>query len=86
MFGHCDAPAHWAAHLVALRDLQKRTSAVTEFVPLPFVHMEAPIYRRGRARPGPTLRECFLMHAGGLAGASAWRATLWCVMWCTARG
>ena len=46
-----------------LRDLQKKTEGITEFVPLPFVHMEAPIYLRGLARPGPTWRETVLMHS-----------------------
>jgi FO synthase len=63
MFGHMDSPAAWARHLIAIRDLQKRTGGFTEFVPLPFVHMEAPLYRKGRARRGPTFRETVLMHA-----------------------
>ncbi len=63
MFGHLETPRHWARHLLALRDLQQHTGGFTEFVPLPFVHMEAPLYRRGRARPGPTWREVRLMHA-----------------------
>jgi FO synthase len=63
MFGHLEAPRHWARHLLAIRDLQQQTGGFTEFVPLPFVHMEAPLYRRGRARPGPTWREARLMHA-----------------------
>ena len=63
MFGHIEGPAHWARHLLALRDLQARTGGITEFVPLPFVHMEAPIYLAGRARKGPTFREAILMHA-----------------------
>lgn len=63
MFGHVDAPQHWARHLLAIRRLQARTSGFTEFVPLPFVHMEAPLYRKGRARRGPTYREAVLMHA-----------------------
>jgi FO synthase len=63
MFGHVDAPRHWATHLLALRDLQRRTGGLTEFVPLPFVHMEAPLARKGRARRGPTFREVRLMHA-----------------------
>jgi FO synthase len=63
MFGHIDGPASWARHLLAIRDLQARTGGFTEFVPLPFVHMEAPIYRRGLARRGPTFREAVLMHA-----------------------
>lgn len=63
MYGHVERPEHWARHLLVLRDLQEETGGFTEFVPLPFVHMEAPIYRRGGARPGPTFREAVLMHA-----------------------
>ena len=63
MFGHMDSPASWARHLIAIRDLQKRTGGFTEFVPLPFVHMEAPLYRKGQARRGPTFRETVLMHS-----------------------
>jgi FO synthase len=65
MYGHVEEPVHWARHLLALRTLQQRTGGLTEFVPLPFVHMEAPIYFAGRARPGPTWREAVLMHAIG---------------------
>ncbi len=63
MYGHIDHPRHWARHLASVRDLQARTGGFTEFVPLPFVHMEAPIYLQGRARRGPTFRESLLMHA-----------------------
>ena len=63
MYGHIDGSRHWARHLAAVRDLQARTGGFTEFVPLPFVHMEAPIYLQGRARRGPTFRESLLMHA-----------------------
>jgi len=63
MFGHLETPRHWARHLLAIRNLQRETGGFTEFVPLPFVHMEAPMYRRGLARPGPTWRETVLMHA-----------------------
>jgi len=63
MFGHVDSYRDWAVHLRRLRDLQKRTDGFTEFVPLPFVAHEAPLYKRGQARPGPTLREAVLMHA-----------------------
>ena len=63
MFGHVEQPIHWARHLLALRDLQAETHGITEFVPLPFVHMEAPMYLRGFARKGPTFRETILMHA-----------------------
>ena len=63
MFGHLESPAHWAGHLLAIRRLQLETGGFTEFVPLPFVHMEAPLYKRGLARKGPTWRETVLMHA-----------------------
>jgi FO synthase len=63
MFGHVEGPLHWARHLLRVRELQKTTRGFTELVPLPFVHMEAPIFARGGARPGPTFREAVLMHA-----------------------
>jgi FO synthase len=63
MFGHVDRYRHWAIHLHRLLELQRRTGGITEFVPLPFVADEAPIYRRGQARRGPTFREAVLMHA-----------------------
>jgi FO synthase len=63
MFGHVDGPRNWARHLLRLREQQHRSGGFTEFVPLPFVHMEAPIYLKGRARPGPTFREAVLVHA-----------------------
>lgn len=63
MFGHVDGPRDWARHLLAIRDLQARTGGFTEFVPLPFVPMEAPIGLRGESRRGPTFREVRLMHA-----------------------
>ncbi len=63
MYGHVERPINWARHLLRLRDLQAETGGITEFVPLPFVHMEAPMYLRGQARKGPTLREAVLMHA-----------------------
>ncbi|MCA1471110.1 5-amino-6-(D-ribitylamino)uracil--L-tyrosine 4-hydroxyphenyl transferase CofH [Bradyrhizobium sp. NBAIM03] len=65
MFGHVDRYEHWAKHLLRIRDLQTETGGFTEFVPLPFVHMEAPIYLKGRSRKGPTFREVVLMHAIG---------------------
>ncbi len=63
MYGHVEAPLNWARHLLALRDLQAETGGFTEFVPLPFVHMEAPMYRQGLARRGPTFREAVIMHS-----------------------
>lgn len=63
MFGHVDQPRNWARHLLAIRDLQQRTGGFTEFVPLPFVAREAPIFLKGGARAGPTWREALAMHA-----------------------
>jgi FO synthase len=63
MFGSIEQPRSWARHIVRTRDLQKETGGFTEFVPLPFVHMAAPIYLQGKARRGPTWRENVLMHA-----------------------
>jgi FO synthase len=63
MYGHVDTPAHWVAHLKLLRGIQERTGGFTEFVLLPFVHHNAPIYLSGLARPGPTRRENVAVHA-----------------------
>jgi len=63
MYGHVDRYEHWARHLLRIRALQATTGGFTEFVPLPFVPMETPIYLKGRARRGPTYREAVLMHA-----------------------
>jgi FO synthase len=63
MFGHADTSRSWARHLLRAREQQRRTGGFTEFVPLPFVPMEAPIYLKGRARRGPTFREVLLVHA-----------------------
>src|SRR5712691_11240070 len=61
MFGHVDGPRNWARHLVAVRAQQRASGGFTEFVPLPFVPMEAPMYLQGRARRGPTFAEALLM-------------------------
>jgi FO synthase len=63
MFGHLDQPRHWAKHLLLLRSLQEKTGGITEFVPLPFVHTQTPLFAKGKARKGPTFREAILMHA-----------------------
>ena len=65
MFGHVEAPVHWARHLLRARAQQERSGGFTEFVPLPFVHMEAPMWLKGRARSGPTFGESLLLHAVG---------------------
>jgi FO synthase len=63
MYGHIEHYKHWARHILRVRDLQQRSGGLTEFVPLPFVAMEAPLYLKGKARRGPTFREAVLMHA-----------------------
>jgi FO synthase len=63
MYGHVDKPEHWASHLFKIRELQSRSGGFTEFVPLPYVHMEAPMYLKGKSRKGPSFREAILMHA-----------------------
>ncbi|MCW2975527.1 MAG: Radical domain protein [Actinomycetia bacterium] len=65
MYGHVDGPMNWARHLIAVREQQQRSGGFTEFVPLPFVPMEAPMYLQGRSRRGPTFGEALLMHAVG---------------------
>ena len=60
MYGHVDQPVNWARHLIRVRDLQIETGGFTEFVPLPFVASESPVYLKGRARRGPSFREAFL--------------------------
>ena len=69
MFGHVEAPEHWARHLLRARAQQERSGGFTEFVPLPFVHMEAPMWLQGRARSGPTFGESLLLHA-----VAGWRS------------
>jgi FO synthase len=63
MYGHVDHPRHWLGHFRVLAGVQDRTGGLTEFVLLPFVHTNAPIYLAGIARPGPTWRENRVVHA-----------------------
>jgi radical SAM domain protein, CofH subfamily len=63
MYGHVDEPRHWLGHLRTLAAVQDETGGFTEFVPLPFVHTNAPIYLAGLARPGPTQRDNIAVHA-----------------------
>ncbi len=63
MYGHVDRPDHWVKHLRVIARIQDETGGFTEFVPLPFVHTNAPIYLAGVARPGPTLRDNLAVHA-----------------------
>jgi FO synthase len=72
MFGHVDGPRSWALHLVHAREQQRRSGGFTEFVPLPFVHMEAPMWLRGQARSGPTFGETLLVHAVARLALHPW--------------
>jgi FO synthase len=63
MYGHVDDPRHWVGHLNVLRDIQDRTGGFTEFVPLPFVHQNSPLYLAGASRPGPSHRDNRAVHA-----------------------
>ncbi len=63
MYGHVDHPRHWLVHLRRLAAIQDETGGFTEFVPLPFVHTNAPVYLAGVARPGPTKQENRAVHA-----------------------
>jgi FO synthase len=72
MFGHADTPRSWARHLLRAREQQRATGGFTEFVPLPFVPMEAPMYVQGRARRGPTFRETLLVHAVARLALHPW--------------
>ncbi|MGI5482248.1 bifunctional FO biosynthesis protein CofGH [Streptomyces lavendofoliae] len=57
MYGHVDQPRHWLGHFRTLVEIQKETGGFTEFVTLPFIHTNAPVYLAGIARPGPTTRD-----------------------------
>ncbi|WP_119294871.1 bifunctional FO biosynthesis protein CofGH [Streptomyces sp. YIM 130001] len=62
MYGHVDQPRHWLGHFRTLAGMQqqaleKGVEGFTEFVTLPFIHTNAPVYLAGIARPGPTTRD-----------------------------
>ncbi len=63
MYGHVDAPPHWVAHIRRLARIQSETGGFTEFVPLSFIHQNAPIYLAGKARPGASAEDSIRMHA-----------------------
>jgi FO synthase len=72
MFGHVEGPRAWARHLLRAREQQRRSGGFTEFVPLPFVPMEAPMFLKGRARRGPTFGEALLVHAVARLALHPW--------------
>ncbi len=62
MYGHVDQPRHWLGHFRTLSRIQQAALnsgglGFTEFVTLPFIHTNAPVYLAGIARPGPTVRD-----------------------------
>jgi FO synthase len=65
MYGHVEQPRHWVRHMLLLRDIQKDTGGITEFVPLGFIHQNTRLYQLGNSRPGRNFREDLLVH--GLA-------------------
>jgi FO synthase len=76
MFGHVESPRHWARHLIRAREQQRASGGFTELVPLPFIHMEAPMYLRGRSRRGPTFGEVLLVHAVARLALHPWIANV----------
>ena len=63
MYGHVERPEHWVRHILLLREIQKETGGITEFVPLAFVHEKTRLYQVGGARAGSTFREDLTVHA-----------------------
>ena len=66
MFGHVETTEQLARHMALLREIQQRTGGITEFVPLSFVHTEAPMFLRNMlddVRPGPTGMDVVKVHA-----------------------
>ena len=63
MYGHVESVEHRIEHLEILRNIQKKTGGFTEFVPLTFMHQNAPIYRQGISSPGTTGTEDLKLYA-----------------------
>ena len=66
MYGHAETDGHKARHIALIRDIQKATGGFTEFVPLGFIHTEAPMYGHklvDGVREGPTGTETVKVHA-----------------------
>src|SRR5579862_5851977 len=65
MYGHAELPEHWVRHLLLLRDIQKETGQITEFVPLGFIHSQTKLFQIGGARAGRSDHEDLIVHALG---------------------
>ena len=66
MFGYLETPTQLAKHIDLIRGIQQQTGGITEFVPLSFVHTEAPMFMQGLVndvRPGPAGIDVIKMHA-----------------------
>jgi FO synthase subunit 2 len=66
MYGHVETTRHCARHLLLLRDLQRQSGGFTEFVPLSFIHTDAPMFTDGlikNVRTGASGMEVLKMHA-----------------------
>ena len=66
MFGYLETPTQLAKHIDLIRGIQQQTGGITEFVPLSFVHTEAPMFMQGLVndvRPGPSGIDVIKMHA-----------------------
>ena len=75
MYGHIESSRHKAVHLDILRDIQKRTGGITEFVPLSFVYEEAPMFHRKNIpglRPGASGAEVMKMYAVSRLTLNKW--------------
>ncbi|MQG70785.1 MAG: 7,8-didemethyl-8-hydroxy-5-deazariboflavin synthase subunit CofH [SAR202 cluster bacterium] len=66
MFGYLETPTQLAKHIDLIRGIQQQTGGITEFVPLSFVHTEAPMFMQelvNDVRPGPSGIDVIKMHA-----------------------
>ena len=66
MFGYLETVTQLAKHMELIRGIQQQTGGITEFVPLSFVHTEAPMFMKGLVndvRPGPSGMDVIKMHA-----------------------
>ncbi|MEM2785849.1 MAG: 5-amino-6-(D-ribitylamino)uracil--L-tyrosine 4-hydroxyphenyl transferase CofH [Candidatus Nitrosotenuis sp.] len=66
MFGHIESHEDRVRHIVKIREIQKETGGFTEFVPLNFIHSEAPMYKHNLhegIRSGASAVDVMLTHA-----------------------
>jgi FO synthase subunit 2 len=66
MFGHLETPQDRVEHIAKIREIQKETGGFTEFVPLDFIHSEAPMYKHQLhegIKQGGSGKDVLLTHA-----------------------